>query len=240
MKATEGEIPGNGNRPVGTAALPSLIERYRAFQASVVPGVEGLYRSVRAILDSSLAEKASILIIGAGGGREIEALGLSARQYKLVGVDPDVPMLQATQSYVENLQIADRTQLIEGYVQDVPLQLFDAATSLFVMHFVADDDGKRRYLEEVRKRLRPGAAYLHVDVSYDNQQTFASLAGAYAIHAQLGGLEADYTAKLLDRIAAMPVLSNAATVELCAQTGFAPVTRFFQAFWYTGWWLKAV
>jgi len=221
------------------SATPPSIDRYRAFQASVVPGVDALYRLTRAVLDSVLPAHASVLVAGAGGGREIETLGASFRQYQLVGVDPDSDMLEATRSYIETLGCGERAKLIPGYVNDVPLKLYDGATSIFVMHFVADDGSKKRYLESIRQRLPAGAPYLHVDVSYDSREAFERMASVYALNAQMGGIEPGAAASLAERITKMPILSSEATLELFAQNGFELVTRFFQGLWYTGWWLQA-
>jgi tRNA (cmo5U34)-methyltransferase len=52
-----------------------------------MPGVDGLDRLVRASL-GFLGDQAQILIVGAGGGREIETLAPSPRCYRFTAVDP--------------------------------------------------------------------------------------------------------------------------------------------------------
>lgn len=69
------------------AAMPMPASEYRRVQ-HVMPGVDALYRSIRAICDAQLSDAAEILIVGAGGGREIEALTASPKQYRLTGIDP--------------------------------------------------------------------------------------------------------------------------------------------------------
>jgi tRNA (cmo5U34)-methyltransferase len=44
-------------------------------------------------MDVSLPTGAEVLIVGAGGGREIEALAPSDKAYRLTGVDPSGDML---------------------------------------------------------------------------------------------------------------------------------------------------
>ena len=49
-------------------------------------------RLVRASLDTFLGERARILIVGAGGGREIQTLAPSLMCYRFTAVDPSVAM----------------------------------------------------------------------------------------------------------------------------------------------------
>jgi tRNA (cmo5U34)-methyltransferase len=221
-----------------TAASPDAqAEAYRHFQSAVVPGADGLYRQVRAILDDVLPDRASIILAGAGGGREVETLGNSSRGYRLIAVDPSAEMLAIAQARADAIGIADRVRFVEGLVEDLPTDPCDAATSLFVMHFVPAD-GKPRYLEAIRRRLRPRAPYLHVDVCFD-RDGYRRLAPVYARHAELGGLAADAAAAVAARVGDMPVVAEAAMIDLFGQAGFRPVAPFFRGLWYAGWWLEA-
>jgi hypothetical protein len=51
-------------------------------------------------------------------------------------MDPSADMPDIAQSYVAALGLAGRTQLANGVVDDLPDGLHDAATSIFVIHFV--------------------------------------------------------------------------------------------------------
>ncbi len=212
----------------------------RQFQRAVVPGADGLYRMVQAIFDSVLPDHASVLIAGAGGGREIETLGASPSRYRMVGVDPSDEAMAAARATAEACGALARTSLVKGFVHDLPDDAHDAATSLFVMHFVPDDGAKGRYLHAIRDRLRQGGAYVHVDVTFASREAFSRMAPVYALHARLGGLEPDAAARLAERIGAMPVISEEATLALMALCGFRVVAPFYRGLWYTGWWLEAV
>lgn len=207
-----------------------------SFQRAVVPGADGIYRMARAIFDSVLADEARILILGAGGAREIEALGASARAYRMVGVDPAEDMLGLARGFVERAGLGARVRLVRGLVEDVVEADFHAAMSVFVMHFVEGVEAKARYLAAIRSRLRTGAAYLHVDVGGDHVARFAPV---YARHAVLGGLGAEAAEALPKRVAAMPVITEAETLALFAGAGFRIVAPFYRGLWYCGWWLDA-
>lgn len=215
-------------------------DAFRPFQTAVVPGVDGLHRAMRSILDTVLGEGATILVVGAGGGRELQTLGASPAGYKLVGVDPSADMLEVARAYVSADQLDHRTTLVEGRVERLPQDaLFDAATALFVMHFLPDDGAKLNFLASIRKRLKPGAPYVHVDVCFEDGAMFERLEPVYARHAVLGGLAPDAAADVAARVGTLPIVSEAVIRERLGQAGFRLVAPFFRGLWYAGWWAEA-
>jgi tRNA (cmo5U34)-methyltransferase len=227
-------------------AMPMPASEYRRVQ-HVMPGVDALYRSIRAICDAQLSDAAEILIVGAGGGREIEALAASPNQYRLTGIDPSADMLAIAREYVAAAGAEDRIELIRGQTADAPeTTSFDAATSILVMHFLPDDGSKETYLAEIRKRLKPGATYIHVDVTFGDRAEFEALALAMREHAALVGLAeiADFPTAAIAKMAfeqpTSSIVSEARARELFTSTGFRVVAPFYKGFWYGGWWLEAV
>ncbi|MGL5839860.1 MAG: class I SAM-dependent methyltransferase [Sphingorhabdus sp.] len=227
-------------------AMPMAASDYRRVQA-VMPGVDALYRSIRAICDARLVQGAQVMIVGAGGGREIEALATSPKGYWLTGVDPSADMLAIAQDYVVAAGAEDRVRLVQGHTTDLPDNAgFDAATSILVMHFLPDDGAKKNYLHEIRQRLTPGASYLHVDVSFGSRAEFEALAAAMREHAALVGLEeiADAPSTAIAKMAfeqqPSSIVSEARTIQLFAECGFRLITPFYRGLWYAGWWCEAV
>jgi tRNA (cmo5U34)-methyltransferase len=228
-------------------APPMPVSDYRRFQ-NVIPGVGGLYRSVRAIMDATLPDNARILIAGAGAGREVETLGASSKEFRLTGFDPSADMLALASTFAEAPNLKDRVKLINGIVDDVESDPpFDAATSILVMHFLPDDGAKERYLNAIRRRLKSGAPYVHVDVSFDDRAMFDRLAPAVREHALIVALPeavADGPAAHIGRMAfgegVSSIVSEARTRALMDAAGFENVTPFFRGFWYAGWWAEAV
>ena len=213
--------------------------RYRRFHDAVVPGVADLHRMVRAIADTVLPEHARILVSGAGGGRELETLGASPRSYEFVGVDPSPEMLELARVCIAGTGIDARTTLIEGVPVDLPAESHDAATSLFVMHFLPDDGTNADYLREIRKRLRVGAPYLHADVCYDGPEGYRRLASVYQRHAELGGIPSGDAQRVASRVADLPIIAEEVLLERLRQAGFRLVAPFYRGLWYTGWWSEA-
>ena len=71
---------------------PFDIARYREMQKAL-PGVDALYRLALAHLETALPQGGRVLIVGAGGGREVEALAGSDVPFLATGVDPSADML---------------------------------------------------------------------------------------------------------------------------------------------------
>lgn len=226
--------------------MPIPTSEYRRVQY-VMPGVDALYRCIRAICEAQLCDTADILVIGAGGGREIEALAASPKMFQLTGIDPSEDMLVVAREYVAAANAGHRVKLIKGLTADLPeTAAFDAATSILVMHFLPDDGSKEAYLAEIRKRLKNGANYFHADVTFGDRAEFEALASAMRAHAALVNLAevADFPPQAIAKMAfeqpISSIISDARTRALFASTGFCVVAPFYRGFWYAGWWLEAV
>ncbi len=216
-------------------AAPFDIARYREMQRSI-PGVEGLYRLLGAIGEAHFPQSARLLLVGAGGGRELETLGVSAKAFSFVAVDPSTRMLAPAKACATAAGCLERTDFIEGEVFDVPeTPAFDGATSLLVMHFLPDDGSKLRYLQAIRKRLTPGSCYFHADVCFDGRAQFDRFASLFLRHAELAGLSEEQAALGPDIIAEQPIIGETRSLALLREAGFADALPCFRGLWYAAW-----
>ena len=139
--------------PVPTADYAQTVARVNVGYDLVFTLAHG---ALRALDRSNLR----LLVVGAGGGAEIETFLPSNPGWSLTGVDPSHDMLALAQARTERLQLAPRVTLLRGTVEVLPTDAtFDAATCLFVLHFLPDAD-KLALLRGLRHRLRPGAPLL--------------------------------------------------------------------------------
>lgn len=223
---------------------PMPVDRYLDYQR-VVPGMDDLYRCITAIGATRLTSGARVLVVGAGGGREIEALTQPKLNLHLTGVDPSHEMLELARSNLPH-GTDNRAQLVQGVVADLPPSpLYDGATSVLVMHFLPDDGAKAQFLAEIRSRLKPGSLYIHVDASIDSDRELDLLAPAVADRVRRIGLPDDvglgarsFVERMLHNEPPM-IVSEQRTRQLLTDAGFNVVTRFFTGFWYRGWWAEA-
>lgn len=220
------------------AAPPVPVSGYRAMQAKA-PGGDALYASMTAIFEASLAEHSHILIVGAGGGAEIEALGASAWEFDLTGVDPSASMIGIAQPYADGIQPAGRARLINGMVDDLPASdRFQAATSIMVMHFLPDDGAKAAYLAAIRSRLVSGAPYIHADVSVDVAGGAELLVPVIRRYTERAGLP-DFGSQFADSGSGVYPLVEARQLALFKASGFRLIAPVFRGLWYAGWWMEA-
>ena len=199
--------------------MPFDVHEYRKL-IRCVPGLTGMYGMIRSAFDETIRR---VLVVGCGGGMEIEEL----KDYDIVGVDPSEEMLK---------MVSGSAHLIKGTVRDVPLEEFDAATSILVMHFLTLND-KRSYLDDIHKRLRVGGLFVLVDVSFgedrcelDRQhQVFLTHATAEQ------GIDGPTIESAIHNLREMPLLSDAETRHLLTEHGFTVLYPFFRGLWYAGW-----
>ncbi|KQX23421.1 MULTISPECIES: class I SAM-dependent methyltransferase [unclassified Sphingomonas] len=224
---------------------PVPVADYRTFQ-NIVPGIAALYENIDAILRHSLPDHAEILVVGAGGGRELETLLASPGAFSLTGVDPSQAMLDLARDHLP-AGSADRVSLIKGYVDDVPAdRQFAAATSVLVMHFLPDDGAKAAYLSAIRARLPAGAPYIHVDVSIESDLEADNIAPVFRQRGAILGLPEDVATRPADFARAMRspiekrVVDPARNRTLLHDAGFEVISPFFRSLWFTGWWARAV
>ncbi|RMB13015.1 class I SAM-dependent methyltransferase [Eilatimonas milleporae] len=218
---------------------PFDLADYRHMQKAI-PGVDGFYTLVRAIAETAIARKGRILIVGAGGGRELEVLGPSDKTFAFTAVDPSTGMLDTAKACAAVAGAAERTEFIAGLVDDVPADApFDAATSLLVMHFLPDDGTKLAYLSAIRDRMKPGAVLIHADVCLDGTGMFRRTVPSFLRHAVLAGLSEEQAALGPDIISGMPTIGERRTRQLFREAGFTGTTLFYTGLWYRGWTCRA-
>ena len=218
---------------------PVEISRYREMQKAL-PGVNSLYRLMLAQLETALPTGGAVLVVGAGGGREVEALCNSDVPFKVTGVDPSQDMLDIARWYAKQSARPGDAKLVQGTAADAgpPEDGFDTATSLLVMHFLPDDDGengKRAYLTGIRENMKPGSMLIHTDISFGSRDELEDIKPTFLRHAILAGIAEDAIKGGPDMIATLPIISPQRTEQLLQECGFEKTQLFFKSLWYHGW-----
>ena len=159
-------------------------ERARKYDCQIrvaIPGYEALHGMACSLLQLDLGEQARMLIVGAGTGTEILYLGESNPRCLFTGVDPSSDMISVARRRVAEGGLSGRVRLHAGLTHELPaLELYDAATSILVMHFVPDDGEKLRLLRSISARLKPGAPFVLADLHGDlNSDRFARFVAAW-------------------------------------------------------------
>lgn len=206
-----------------------------------IPGIDGLYAATRAILAASIPEGGTVLVVGAGGGRELELLHDLGPEVSLLAIDVSAETLERTRAFMDASGHGARISYVTGPVEAAPnAPLCVGATSLLVMHSLSDDGTKLRFLQSIRSRLVPGAPFVLADVSLDDPAEFERTVPAFLEHARRAGVPAHHADVDPRVIPDMPIVGDRRTRELLAQAAFGEITPFFRGFWYAAWWARAV
>ncbi|MBH1963872.1 MAG: class I SAM-dependent methyltransferase [Comamonadaceae bacterium] len=178
--------------------------------------------------------QARVLVLGAGGGVELKAFAEMQPEWRFDGVDPSAEMLQLARTTMGPL--GSRVQWHEGYIDSAPSGPFDAATCLLTLHFLPAAE-RRRTLEAIRTRLKPGAPLVVAHHSFPNhgkeQEKWLVRNAALAIASGVPVAQAEGSiAAFKERL---PVLSPEQDIELLREAGFTDIDMFYSAFTFKGW-----
>lgn len=225
------------SKPVFNFADPAFVASYvdkgpRAF----MPGQPGVLQMAGVLLGERVPDNGHILVVGAGGGLDTQALAKAGPGWRFTGVDPAAKMLDLAR-HILGAETMQRVELIEGSVEAAPDGPFDGATLILVLGILPDDGSKLALLQGVRRRLKPGAPFILVDRcdSPDNPQ-FDRNMDRYVAYATASGVDPDTLTNARNSHRGNPGLATAARDEtLLAEAGFSDIETFYYAMNWHGW-----
>ena len=200
---------------------------YREMQ-STIPGLDAMYRLVHALIAGRGRNARSVLIVGAGGGREIEELPRSDAVSRITAIDPSARNLEWAKTLAVRFLVGTTDDIPEG-------ETFDVVTSLLVMHHLNDDGAKLAYLKGLRNRLASGGTLIHADVCFEDSAELDRLIPSYLAHAKIVGASDAATRLERDAIPTLPAISGVRTEALFAEAGLTRPFEVFRSLWYRCW-----
>lgn len=212
---------------------------YDTMIRAVFPGYEAFFQSAAGILSLHVPQEGNVLVSGCGTGSELLAFSKLQPRWQLTGVDPSPTMIELCRRRLAN---HPGLKLHQGYLDSLDAGTrFDGATSVLVMHFLKDDGSKLAYLKQVRKLLKPGAAYIHLDVmEWLETKTWQALMQGWEKTALSHGLEKERFDSLVAQIRqALFGVSESRMEELFTEAGFVGIQKFWMCFHHTGWMMRA-
>lgn len=215
---------------------PEFVAKYvEKGPPAFVPGHAGLLQAAGVLLAERAQADGHILIVGAGGGLDTRALATAQPGWRFTGVDP-AEMLGLARVVLGD-HINPRVDLIEGGVEAAPEGPFDGGTLILVLGLIPDDGSKLNLLREIRRRLKPGAAFVLVDRcdSADNPQ-FDRNIERYIAYATASGVDPDTLKSANASHRGNSSMATAARDEaLLAEAGFSDIETFYYAMNWHGW-----
>lgn len=160
------------------------LDRYRDLQRSV-PGLADMYDTIGGYLASACSDATRLLIVGAGGGREVELIARTAATPHVTALDPSAENLAEARKLATDLGMSRPPDFVTGLTQDLPSSArFDLVTVIFVLHVIGDRARELDTLRAVRARLRPGGRVLLADMCFDEGADRDAMAASYRDHAR--------------------------------------------------------
>lgn len=204
-------------------------------------GYESLHQATDVIFESQLPDEANILVAGAGTGYEIALCAEAHPRWQFLGFDPSPDMLALAQSRMESLNLGKRVKLTSGTVHDLPQgSLFDGATALLVMHFIAEDEAKLVFLSSLASHLKSGATFILADMTgRPGSHEFETLFAAWKVHWKKAygsaidsqTLEKEFTERRLRK----GWIDEAQHLELFKKAGFVHPVRIWSGLLFSAW-----
>ena len=185
-----------------------------------------------------LPEHTCFLSAGAGTGFEVLTLGKQFPSWRFVAVDPSTDMLNACRGRASESEMIDRVTFFNGRLQDYKSSVqFDAASSIFVSHFIKDREEKTEYFRSIAASLRPGGLFILADLFGDKNSTeFAKLFGAWLTSYASHGVSSEELREDQEHIERdVAFVPESELIALLAEAGFSPPIRFYQTYLFGGW-----
>lgn len=204
-------------------------QNYAERPARQVPGFASLHRMTALLLDEVVPADARILVLGAGGGLELKALGDFAPGWCFDGVDPSPDMLSLAREITADH--APRMRFHEGYVDAAPEGPFDAAVCLLTFHFISRPQ-RLETLREISKRLRPGAPFVLAHISF-SQSDPERLQWIDRHIAYAGGTPSESAREMIGT--RLTILAPDEEEAMLREAGFTGVTLFYAGLSFRGW-----
>jgi len=213
---------------------PEAVAKYADGPRRFVPGLEAMHQMCGLLLAERAPDNARVLVVGAGGGLELKALATAHPGWTFVGVDPAGEMLRQAERTLGPLM--DRVELVEGYVEDVAADGFDAATCLLTLHFLQHAE-RVDTAAAIRARLKPGAPLVAAHGSFPQGAGERDIwLDRYAAFAISQGVEADKALGARSAVATMAAMIAPEEDEaILREAGFTDVAMFWAAFTWRGW-----
>lgn len=211
---------------------PEHVKQYGEGPQKFVPGASDLHKMTGLLLAERAPDDGRVLVLGAGGGRELRDLADMQPGWSFVGVDPAGAMLEEARRVLGD--DAGRAELVEGYIEDAPDGPFDGGVCLLTLHFLQRDE-RLRTLWEIRRRLKTGAPFVAAHSAFPpgDRDLWLSRYAAFAVASGADPEQVDNMKAVVK--ANLPMLDSVMDETLMSEAGFSDVTLFYAGFTWRGW-----
>ncbi|WEJ34714.1 class I SAM-dependent methyltransferase [Devosia sp. SD17-2] len=206
---------------------------YASRPARQVPGFADLHRMAIQLISERVSDAGKILVLGAGGGLELNAFADARPGWRFEGVDPSADMLALARTIAANHM--GRIDLRQGFITDASGGPFDAASAILTFHFIPVEQ-RLETLRQIRKRLKPGAPLILAHISFSQAEPERSSWIARHVAYANPGTDPAQMQQSRDAIASrLTILSPEEEEAHLLEAGFAGVSLFYAGLSFRGW-----
>ena len=211
---------------------PEHARTYADRPRKIIPGLDGLHRIMAQLIAE--ASPAHTLVVGGGGGLELQTMIRALPEGRFCAVDPSAEMIAQGKAYLGDPASVD---WVEGYIFDAPQDRFDAATCMLTLHFVPDDGAKLETLKAIRSRLKPGAPFVIAHLSIDKSDPASDRRfDRYLKFSSDSDLDPKVLKEAHERVRTdLNCVGPARDEELLREAGFSSIEPVFRGFYWCGW-----
>jgi tRNA (cmo5U34)-methyltransferase len=208
--------------------------------AVFAPMRDSLNFLIRSIL-AELPINAQILCVGVGTGSELIDLAQAFPQWQFTAVEPAVPILDICRQRVEQIGITSRCTFHEGYLDSLPgSNSFDAATCLFVSHFILSPEERCNFFSQIARRLNPQGYLINADIAPDlSSSAYPGVLAVWLGIMKSAGIPDEGLGKMRAAYGRdVAVLPPSEVGSMIANSGFDLPVLFFQSLLMHAWYAK--
>jgi tRNA (cmo5U34)-methyltransferase len=201
-------------------------------------GYEACHELTACVLAASLGagSERTLLVVGAGTGQEIIAIGRHAPRWRFTAVDPSPAMIEAAEARLASSALRDRTTLRCSHLHELPVERHDGATLIGVLHHLAGAAPRAALLRDIAARLAPGAPFV-LACNFRRYEREPLLIAAWKERWRQHGAAPDEVAAKFITITqgVEPPDSEQDVLDHLAAAGFANGRLFFASLFWGAW-----
>ena len=193
---------------------------------------DGMYFLICVIIES-LPANAKILCVGAGTGKEVQFLADRFPSWQFTIVEPSHSMMGICVDTMTKAGYLSRCSFHEGYLDTLTAKKheYDAATCLFVSHFILDVGERTDFFKSIASHLKPKGLIVSSDLSFDvNSKNYESVLGLWLQVMSRADVSPESVEKMKATYAKdVAILSEEKIISILSNAGFIAPTCFYQA-----------
>lgn len=210
---------------------------YEEIARKAVFGYDQLFVMVLSLLTVDHNQSANVLVVGCGSGMELTTFGNLMPNWRITGVDPSDEMIKLSKAKIDEYNLNKRILLHQGFVESLPeKEKYDFSTLIFVLRFIPETKDKISLLNNIAKRLKPGAKLVIIDQYGDpGKEDFITMSKSWKNFMKFGGSPPDLVDKIALQAGEHNLINEQELRKLLAEAGFEKINRFYNSFIHGGW-----